>query len=93
MAGWAVRVTVEVRGQRPRYNFTAGGCESFRRPREAGDSVLVKTEREYSVGCGRNRSTSFSSCAVVREASTCGTRRECHSAETMYCSSFPSGMA
>jgi hypothetical protein len=23
----------------------------------------------------------------------CGTRRECHSAETMYCSSFPSGIA
>jgi hypothetical protein len=63
MAGQTVRVTVETRRKRPRYNFTAGGRESFRRSREAGDSVLVKTEREYSVSCGRNRSNGFlSSC-------------------------------
>ncbi len=38
-------VTVEGRGQRPRYNFTAGGRESFRRSREAGDLVSVNGAR------------------------------------------------
>ena len=37
-------VTVEGRGQRPRYNFTAGGRDSFRRSREAGDSVSAESE-------------------------------------------------